>query len=1669
MPTRAELLQGIGPTKSDVINTGRKGGVDRSSILKAAGQQVTAAPRTYSQDIDSAITSLREQGILSSETQGYQMPERFGTPIRQEVKEESRDARETPDIAKSIVLKTGEKILRAGVAIPASTAMEIMDGFTGEGFSPVDWFNQSITEPISWGSVRDKHPNVYWAMAVPTAGLSLIPAGLDLAGWESAADLSADFMFDIWNLAGGLNKFVGVTKGRSGIQKALFESTTNINGPVKFTGAMADAARAASVAMDTSKGNSISAAIRVLKQTKEGREVMRQMDLVPGLRLRLPGTGTATRVLGLDKLPGLAPLIAKRRAKQVPEFWKVADDGAVISDDVLAAEILKASKARRPGGVMNMKNRIVPEGTALEKLGYAATKMPVEMVAPLMGTSAMGLGGAAALKVMDSPIRATKQVKKMIGEERVAKFATKFGAELFAGAYKFLDVLKQSDSPAAIWLGNTMKEVGRRADMMSRDFTANVELKVQRALDEAELDGISAESLSELASFDPFIRAADGTIRARQPGLGPEFANVTDERLETLYDLSRQVADYSAEMNIGIRGEDFKMQVDEVLDSEGGYVPRMVTPEGKELLDVAGDDLPLGVNLQGRFDAGNLRDRQVKVGGHVDVKVTDPDWVPPAGVQVLSSQIVDGKLVRVVRVVDTVLPPKQVGKSVAKQVNDMAESIGLPKIYEESFAKVWGRYANVVGDDFRMRVIENNMTKYGLLLENEQLGVDELLAIRKKIQEVKPNIKTAKANVGKARAEASKMNDLRKKWWKQNVRPLLNNDPEGLELAVKMERAFTDTANASAELEVIQAELDVVRQQLVDISKNVKRKNLSLNDPQYQQAMSKALDLQARVRVLKDFREARDAVIDTLTKMRDLEAGYGPIGKQPIEVRALLRAERGVQTNEEMLPLDALKELQKTLDEQLDFLENEVMPSIYDMAERYGLGTVEAQALGDLVKASKGNLPKGRRMKTETKIRSFNDSIAEFKKLDAELGFENLLSTANSGLPIEVQAAKALADLDRQSQWLRAQFAAIGSKDELVTLNRGIDLPTGRFEEPAEVITLKKKLELDFISLTVRKAEMLEGLAKMEKIQQDALEKMQKRFAQADVERARGDAASARYEEEMGKVAKYEAEAQRYEFDEMIPLYKKFADTLDNLAKKAKQAGVNAEAIGLQINQAYDDLMDGIQALGAQPVLDSKENLDLLNKVMNASNRRWGGYHTILDTNLDVSADQVRQVLESFKSINHRESSSKYVRYWDTIQRFLKSQQLATPGFVARNTQGAIWNAAQKGVNPSMLARSFKMLRRAFKVGEGDAVRGVQILADQGEEGYPAMLELINAGVLRSGQGAQSVEASLEVETHFATKIYARKGGVRKGQSVRREWNPMRPEFVFNKGIRTANNMVEDSVRLGTGLDVLAEGGSLDDAMNMIVSTQFDYNELSAGERYLKQFVFPFWTWTRKNLPLQLSMMYRHPGKLNRLLSIKENIERMSEKEDTVPAYFMQPFGIRLPFAPGGSQTYFVPDLPFIDLFRADPFGDDFGVPQLLSEVTPALKFIPERYLQKQFFKGIPISDRYQKMPANFGNIPGLKQALELLPGNIVKNGKMRANNIYMVEQLVPMIGRLRRIAPVEDKYQGHRQLQSFLSMALGLPVRFNTEEMKSSTRYQKRLKRSEERRDVRDLADANR
>ena len=160
----------------------------------------------------------------------------------------------------------------------------------------------------------------------------------------------------------------------------------------------------------------------------------------------------------------------------------------------------------------------------------------------------------------------------------------------------------------------------------------------------------------------------------------------------------------------------------------------------------------------------------------------------------------------------------------------------------------------------------------------------------------------------------------------------------------------------------------------------------------------------------------------------------------------------------------------------------------------------------------------------------------------------------------------------------------------------------------------------------------------------------------------------------------------------------------------------------------------------------------------------------------------------------------------------------------------------------------------------------------------------------------------------------------------------------------------------------------------------FDYQDLTDVEKGLLRRVVPFWTWTRKNVPLALETLVTQPGKVSALGKVQAEAEKQIEEgldRKYVSDFIRDGLGVPMRKGEGGKVEYFLMKgwVPTADLAKIDP-QEMFGM------LHPALKAPIEQAMNKNVFSGRPI----ERFPGERGKFLGaaMPQRLSHLLRNIV-------------------------------------------------------------------------------------
>jgi hypothetical protein len=164
--------------------------------------------------------------------------------------------------------------------------------------------------------------------------------------------------------------------------------------------------------------------------------------------------------------------------------------------------------------------------------------------------------------------------------------------------------------------------------------------------------------------------------------------------------------------------------------------------------------------------------------------------------------------------------------------------------------------------------------------------------------------------------------------------------------------------------------------------------------------------------------------------------------------------------------------------------------------------------------------------------------------------------------------------------------------------------------------------------------------------------------------------------------------------------------------------------------------------------------------------------------------------------------------------------------------------------------------------------------------------EMRKRGVIREGQYSGDIVRGIEKEL--------------KGGSM----NPLDPRTsnpILQAGFR-AGQELEDNARIALFLDQLKRGKNYDQAGRQVQKYLFDYGDLSPFEQNVMKRFIPFYTWSRKNIPLQLNALVEHPDKISKFNLARENIQLDANVPDygDVPEYVTEGLPIYLPEFLGG-------------------------------------------------------------------------------------------------------------------------------------------------------------------------
>lgn len=353
---------------------------------------------------------------------------------------------------------------------------------------------------------------------------------------------------------------------------------------------------------------------------------------------------------------------------------------------------------------------------------------------------------------------------------------------------------------------------------------------------------------------------------------------------------------------------------------------------------------------------------------------------------------------------------------------------------------------------------------------------------------------------------------------------------------------------------------------------------------------------------------------------------------------------------------------------------------------------------------------------------------------------------------------------------------------------------------------------------------------------------------------------------------------------------------------------------------------------------------------------------------------------------------------------YKKAAYLWNPGHIMRDFQGNVFNNYLMGVvDPTEYADGLKALRKAD-------------------------------GVLSTPRGDLKY-----------TDIYeqAQKMGI--VDSVMKHELPLnvgKQEKGYSRIMRQATYATDGWTRMTGFVHNLKAGQDYAQAAATTKKFLFDYFDLTAFEKKVMRRIVPFYTWMRKNIPLQFKTLISDPRIFARLNDVQNAIAGGPIDWDEKPDYIQDMMAIQ----PMGSDKYFSNILPWQDLTRIPTGVNSRSLSDLLSSVNPLIRAPIESVTNTDWWTGQPLEDYAGEQT----DIPVLTTLLRLLGSDTDYTvGARYGGNLLNQIPVLTRAGGLLDAATGQETSDS--RILSRVSTTLGGPSVYDASSVQNSADWQER------------------
>lgn len=381
---------------------------------------------------------------------------------------------------------------------------------------------------------------------------------------------------------------------------------------------------------------------------------------------------------------------------------------------------------------------------------------------------------------------------------------------------------------------------------------------------------------------------------------------------------------------------------------------------------------------------------------------------------------------------------------------------------------------------------------------------------------------------------------------------------------------------------------------------------------------------------------------------------------------------------------------------------------------------------------------------------------------------------------------------------------------------------------------------------------------------------------------------------------------------------------------------------------------------------------------------------------------QVARVIDNYYKTIKPEEIKDVFKVFDTVQNYWKSQALLSPSYHVRNIAGNLWNNYLAGVNPFNYAKA----------------------------------GLIQKGIIKDTKLVEEMKKLGVIDEGWYAKDIGEEVISRVSKGIKQGINPLSQQNYLFRLNKTIGSVLENNARVAHYLSMIDEGMTPAEAAKSVKKFLFDYEDLTDFEKTVMKRVAPFFTWTRKNIPLQLEQLVKQPGKFATIFKAQKEIEAGVEQPDEkyLGAYIRDNIPVRIRTNKSGDTEYFLlgnwlPAAQAIN-FLGQPFDN------IVKMVTPLAKTPLELWFNKStFFKntlgemepieGGSYTSGYKEQGEFLGQSMRKKQITLLRNIRILNDlskwydaqDRTKVKDSYLVKFLNTMFGKTSTYSPEKSRY----------------------------------------------------